>query len=411
MKMKFKILNYFLILILSPLLVYAQEEMGFGLLSQQFVSGLQSYSTSPYLIDAILIFTFFLIIVRLGIKKAKGDWDNKSVSSLSTIVSLIITTPLIILEYTKGVHLAQVVGGKLGPISTTIILFAILIATIVLLAILLKKEQKKYAIPILIFVAHNAFMNYTDWYGGFLEANPGVATFVWIIYVACLIFTIWAIIIFITRFFGLFGKESRRDYESARGVFKGGDKGDRADRKRGKRDKPPKDVKDDIDKTSSTVEREEKWAIREYTELIKAKQLLESDDPKDVVKAAEMKRRLRRTSRRVDKYFKRAVKNIKILEKQTGKSDQLEEYRKSLQMANKTLLGLLEDVYPDEANKILKLLDDEGKFKKSKKDPRGNNLYNGPLNNLKKCVDDAIEQDRVIVQITKNLEEAVEKLQ
>ncbi len=413
MKRKFKILNYFLMLILNPLLVYAQDEMGFRLLSQQFMSGLQSYSTSPYLIDAILIFSFFLIIVRLGIKKAKKDWDNKSISSLSTIVSLIITAPLIILEYTKGVHLAQVVGGRLGPVSTTIILFAILIATIVLLTILLKKEQRKYAIPILIFVAHNAFMNYTDWYMGFLEANPGVATFVWIIYVACLIFTIWAIIIFITRFFGLFGKESRKDYESAKGVFKGGDKGDR-DRKGDKGDKPTEEVKDDIDKTSSTVEREEKWAIREYAQLQTIKELLKSDDPKKVVEAAKMKRKLRRTSRRVDKYFKRAVKNIKTLEKQTGQKDQLEEYRKSLQMANKTLLGLLEDVYPDEANKILKLLDDEGKFKTSKKDPRehpGVNIYNPVLEKLKKCVDDAIEQDRVIVEITKNLEKAVEKLQ
>lgn len=405
MKMKFKILNYFLMLVLSPLSVYAQQEMGFRLLSQQFVGLLQSYSTSPYLIDAILIFTFFLIVIKQGLKKAKGSWDDKAIGSISTIVSLIITIPLIILEYTKGVYLAQVVGGRLGPISSTIILFAILIITIVLLAILLKKEQRKYAIPILIFVAHNAFMNYTDWYRSFLEANPLVATFVWIIFWVCLIFTAWAVIIFITHFFGFLGKESRRDFASTRDVFRRGDKGDKD---------TEDEIKEDIDKTTSTVKREKKWAIREYTQLQTIKKLLESDDPKKVVEAAEMQRKIIRISRRVDKYFKRALDNIKTLEKKTGQEDQLKEYKRSLQIANRSLLVLLERIYPEYASQILNLLNKEGKFRTSGKDPRehpGVNIYNPVLEKLKKCVDDAIEQDRVIIQIIKNLEEAVEKLQ
>ncbi len=204
------------------------------------------------------------------------------------------------------------------------------------------------------------------------------------------------------------------------------------------------------------AERAEEWEMREYEALKKAKQLLDSNDPKKVVQAAKMKREFGRILRRLNRRYNTCVDNIKKLEDLGAlEKSKRKETLSDLKLSYNSLLKLLEGDYPKNAAKMIELLNDDGllgnqaklaqlkpltdvqlrtKFTQEKpkispkklqekieevrrsepdprKHPQANKLYGFLRNNLNEILNEAIKWDANMVKYSQAIEALVKQIQ
>ena len=112
----------------------------------------------------------------------------------------------------------------------------------------------------------------------------------------------------------------------------------------------------------------------------------------------------------MNKYWKRSYKNFKKL-KDTPKNADAKKLNHEIKKYFQEILVLLENNFSLAASQIIHLLNDEGKFRKSNKDPTNNNFYKSNLKKMKDSINDVIKWDTAFVAKIKELEKMAKELE